>query len=164
MADRVGNLTYQSLTSLDHELIRATTVCAIVEHGGELLMVRQLNREGQPRWNPAFWRFATEVGCHPEVVRVVGNLKFDAAKVAASARKPLDAITGVRLERLTEGLAGQILHVGPYAEEGPTIQRLHDFIAERMQRSREWHFGLVDEIAAAQLNAIEAELSCGDID
>jgi transposase len=22
--------------------------------------------EGQPRWNPAFWRFATEIGCHPE--------------------------------------------------------------------------------------------------
>lgn len=28
-----------------------------------------LGREaaGQPRWNPAFWRFATEVGCHPEL-------------------------------------------------------------------------------------------------
>jgi len=23
--------------------------------------------EGQPRWNPAFWRFATEIGCHPEL-------------------------------------------------------------------------------------------------
>jgi transposase len=23
--------------------------------------------EGQPRWNPAFWRFATEVGFHPEL-------------------------------------------------------------------------------------------------
>jgi hypothetical protein len=23
--------------------------------------------EGQPRWNPAFWRFATEVGLHPEL-------------------------------------------------------------------------------------------------
>jgi transposase len=23
--------------------------------------------DGQPRWNPAFWRFATEVGFHPEV-------------------------------------------------------------------------------------------------
>jgi transposase len=22
---------------------------------------------GQPRWSPAFWRFATEIGCHPEV-------------------------------------------------------------------------------------------------
>ena len=48
--------TIESLTSLDHELILATTVCAIVEHGGELLMVRQLNRDGQPRWNfPTGW-------------------------------------------------------------------------------------------------------------
>src|SRR5262249_23577229 len=23
--------------------------------------------QGQPRWNPAFWRFATEIGCHPEL-------------------------------------------------------------------------------------------------
>jgi len=23
--------------------------------------------DGQPRWNPAFWRFATEVGLHPEL-------------------------------------------------------------------------------------------------
>ena len=39
-----------------HSLIFATTVCAIVEHGGELLMVRQLNREGEERWNfPTGW-------------------------------------------------------------------------------------------------------------
>src|SRR5436190_22572930 len=40
----------------EHPNIFATTVCAIVEHGGELLMVRQLNREGEPRWNfPTGW-------------------------------------------------------------------------------------------------------------
>jgi ADP-ribose pyrophosphatase YjhB (NUDIX family) len=44
------------LTSDAHDLIFATTVCAIVEHGGELLMVRQLNREGEVRWNfPTGW-------------------------------------------------------------------------------------------------------------
>jgi ADP-ribose pyrophosphatase YjhB (NUDIX family) len=40
----------------EHPAIFATTVCAIVEHGGELLMVRQLNREGEARWNfPTGW-------------------------------------------------------------------------------------------------------------
>src|SRR3954465_12701092 len=34
-----------------HPAIFATTVCSIVEHGGELLMVRQLNREREERWN-----------------------------------------------------------------------------------------------------------------
>ena len=39
-----------------HPPIFATTVCSIVEHGGELLMVRQLNREGEERWNfPTGW-------------------------------------------------------------------------------------------------------------
>ena len=44
-------------------------------------------------------------------------------------RKSLDAIGRVRLERFAEGRAAQILHIGPYAAEGPTIQRLHAFIA-----------------------------------
>jgi len=40
----------------DHPPIFSTTVCSIVEHGGELLMVRQLNREGEERWNfPTGW-------------------------------------------------------------------------------------------------------------
>jgi len=40
----------------DHPPIFATTVCSIVEHGGERLMVQQLNREGEVRWNfPTGW-------------------------------------------------------------------------------------------------------------
>jgi ADP-ribose pyrophosphatase YjhB (NUDIX family) len=39
-----------------HPNILPATVCSIVEHGGELLMVRQLNRDGQERWNfPTGW-------------------------------------------------------------------------------------------------------------
>lgn len=36
----------------------------------------------------------------------------------------------LRMETLEEGLSAQIMHVGPYAEEGPTIQKLHEWIAE----------------------------------
>src|SRR4029078_11679364 len=44
-----------------HAPIFATTVCSIVEHGGELLMVRQLNREGEERWNfPTGWMAALD--------------------------------------------------------------------------------------------------------
>jgi hypothetical protein len=35
----------------------------------------------------------------------------------------------VRIERWEYGLVAQILHTGPFSTEGPTIQRLHDFIA-----------------------------------
>lgn len=53
------------------------------------------------------------------------------ARAAAAERKRSDAVRRVRLERFAEGLAAQVLHVGPYCAEGPTIQTLHAFIAER---------------------------------
>jgi hypothetical protein len=37
----------------------------------------------------------------------------------------------LRLERLAEGRVAQVLHVGPFADEPPTIARLHAFIAEQ---------------------------------
>jgi hypothetical protein len=34
----------------------------------------------------------------------------------------------VRFETLIEGPSVQVLYIGSFAEEGPTIQRMHDFI------------------------------------
>jgi hypothetical protein len=48
----------------------------------------------------------------------------------AATRKGIVAADRIRLECFEEGPAAQVLHVGPYAEEGPTIARLHDFIHE----------------------------------
>ena len=52
-----------------------------------------------------------------------------AAAEAAARRRPLPAAGLIRLERLREGLAAQIMHVGPYADEAPTIERLHAFVS-----------------------------------
>jgi hypothetical protein len=38
------------------------------------------------------------------------------------------ALSKMRFESLQEGLSAQILHMGPYSEEGPTVAALHDFI------------------------------------
>ncbi len=54
-----------------------------------------------------------------------------AAKEGVAAKKELPAISKLRFETYAEGLAAQILYIGPYAEEGPTIARLHAFIAEK---------------------------------
>jgi hypothetical protein len=65
---------------------------------------------------------------------------FEDARAKAAEKKPLDAIGRVRLERFAEGPAAQIMHIGPYAAEGPTIQRLHAFIAEQgCERSGKHH-------------------------
>src|SRR5690606_6862995 len=50
---------------------------------------------------------------------------FEAA-VAKSGRKLGRTPSSLRLEPFEEGLAVQILHVGSYDDEGPTIRRLHE--------------------------------------
>jgi hypothetical protein len=47
---------------------------------------------------------------------------------AAIARKGLAAGPRVRFEAFTEGLAAQVMHVGPYADEPATIALLHRYI------------------------------------
>jgi hypothetical protein len=54
-----------------------------------------------------------------------------AARRRAADRKGLDAVGRVRLERWTEGPAAQVLHVGPYSDEAPTVAALHAFIAQQ---------------------------------
>ena len=51
------------------------------------------------------------------------------AATEASAKKPEIDYAAVRLESWKEGRCAQILHVGPYAAERPTIERLHTFLS-----------------------------------
>lgn len=53
----------------------------------------------------------------------------DHALGKVAAKKGADAAARLRLERFDEGLSAQVMHRGPYASEGPTIARLHAFIA-----------------------------------
>jgi hypothetical protein len=54
-------------------------------------------------------------------------------------KKELPALSRVRFESYAEGKAAQVLHVGPYSEEGPTIERLHYFIEESGYKRRGKH-------------------------
>jgi hypothetical protein len=65
---------------------------------------------------------------------VVTAEAVEAARGAAARKVGAGPAGRVRLERYTEGLAAQILHVGPYSAEGPTVRRLHEFIAEQGHR------------------------------
>jgi hypothetical protein len=57
----------------------------------------------------------------------------------ASAKKSLPAAAKLRLERFCEGPAAQVMHIGPYDAEGPTIKRLHELIAESGRTRRGKH-------------------------
>ena len=80
---------------------------------------------------------------------------FVATSVIAAAiaevkrKKPLPAMDKLRLERCTEGRCAQILHVGPFSEEGPTIERLHQFIAARAERRGKHHEIYLSDIRRA---------------
>jgi len=61
---------------------------------------------------------------------MVSPAVFETARAAAAAagKAPIESLDRLRLEPLEEGHAVQVLHLGPYAEEGPTIESLHTFI------------------------------------
>lgn len=56
---------------------------------------------------------------------------IDDAVEGVRSKKSLPGLDKLRFERFEEGRSAQILHVGPFDAEGPTIQRVHDFIADR---------------------------------
>lgn len=66
-------------------------------------------------------------------VRVAATMEQTAAK------KDLPAIERLRFEPYAEGLSAQIMHIGPYAAEAPTIEKLHAFIAENGRQLRGKH-------------------------
>lgn len=50
--------------------------------------------------------------------------------IADAVERDLPAAREMRLERFREGLAAQLMHVGSYEDEEPTIEKLHAFIGE----------------------------------
>ena len=55
---------------------------------------------------------------------------FEEAVAQVEKKKNPPALPRLRLETYDEGLAVQIMHIGSYDAEGPTIARMHAFIAE----------------------------------
>jgi hypothetical protein len=64
---------------------------------------------------------------------------FEQALAETRRKKPALPLDLARLERYDEGPAAQIMHLGPYAAEGPTIARLHAFIAQQGRSLRGKH-------------------------
>lgn len=68
----------------------------------------------------------------------IGAAVVEAAVEIARA-KGLPAADRVRFERWTEGLCAQVMHVGPYADEALTVDRLHAAIESAGMRPRGRH-------------------------
>jgi len=59
---------------------------------------------------------------------IVNKAMFEGAIKQVSEKKKLELLNIVRFEAYDEGRSAQVMYVGPYSDEGPTILALHDFI------------------------------------
>ena len=84
------------------------------------------------------WRWTLLIGLPDQAtdVEVAGAFEAGRAKLDPTIAPSL------RVERFAEGRAAQILHFGPYADERPTIERLHAGIAAAGLRPRSRHHEL----------------------
>ncbi len=71
------------------------------------------------------------------------------AIAAVAKKKNLPALARLRFEEFVEGRCAQILHVGPFAEEGPTVARLHEFIDSRAKKTGKHHEIYLSDIRRA---------------
>jgi len=81
------------------------------------------------------WQWTAMI-CQPEMV--TEDLLADIAPIVVE-KKRLESGHLVRLDEYDEGQAAQILHLGPYSEEAPTIERLHQFIEDEGYELRGRH-------------------------
>lgn len=80
---------------------------------------------------------------------VVTRGQIDSAIEEVRRKKNLPALPLLRVENFTEGRCAQTMHVGPFDEEGPTIQRVHDFITQRAALAGKHHEIYLSDIRRA---------------
>lgn len=65
-------------------------------------------------------------------------------------KKQLLAANKLRFELFDEGKAAQMLHIGPFSEEGPTIEKVHQFIDDQnLSRAGKHHEIYLNDIRRA---------------
>jgi len=76
--------------------------------------------------NKDAWKWTLMV-MQPEFI--TKEMVLEAKEEVAKKKNPV-ALPLLRFESFMEGKAAQILHIGPFSEEGPTIERVHVFIED----------------------------------
>ena len=75
---------------------------------------------------------------------------IDSAIADVKMKKNPAAISKLRLEAFSEGRCAQILHIGPFSEEGPTIEKVHQFIDSMSRRAGRHHEIYLSDIRKAE--------------
>lgn len=91
------------------------------------------------------WKWTMMIMQPPCVTRDL----VDMAIAQVREKKKLMALPRMRYEAFEEGRCAQILHVGPFSEEGPTVAKVHDFIAQNWQLAGKHHEIYLSDIRRA---------------
>jgi len=83
----------------------------------------------------AGWKWILMIVLPPEATQE----ELEEQLAAGRAKLDPEIATSLRVETFEEGAVAQVLHVGPYSEERPTIERLHAGIVEAGYRPRGRH-------------------------
>lgn len=81
------------------------------------------------------WKWTSMI-MQPEFVT---KAMFQEASEQVIKKKGLKAVPKLRFDSYKEGVCAQVLHIGPFSEEGPTIQKLHEYIEEKGFRNSGKH-------------------------
>jgi len=87
------------------------------------------------RVDMAAWRWTAMIMQPDELTPT----RLEKVREEAQRKKPNATLGKVRLETFEEGMAAQVMHIGPYAAEKPTIDKLRAFIEDEGYRSRGRH-------------------------
>ncbi len=74
--------------------------------------------------NKDAWKWTLMI-MQPEFITL--KMVQEATQEVQKKKKPV-SLPFVRFEAFKEGKAAQIMHIGPFSEEGPTIEKVHSFI------------------------------------
>jgi hypothetical protein len=74
---------------------------------------------------------------------------IEAAIESVRRKKALPGLEKLRLETFAEGRCAQVLHVGPFTEEGPTIERLHAYVLAKASLAGKHHEIYLSDIRRA---------------
>jgi hypothetical protein len=80
----------------------------------------------------------------------ISSKLVEEAIAAVRNKKNPPALPLIRFESLKEGKCAQILHIGPFSEEGPTIAKVHDYIEKQSSLRGKHHEIYLSDIRRAE--------------
>lgn len=91
------------------------------------------------------WKWTMMIMQPPQASKKI----VDSAIASVREKKSLPGLSKIRFEPFKEGRCAQIMHIGPFSAEGPTIQRVHDYISSHSALRGKHHEVYLSDIRRA---------------